>query len=221
MLLNIQEWTDDFIKAMKQAFGDDLLFVGLQGSYGRGEAGESSDVDMVVVLKTLSFNSLKTYGEALKRLPNHELACGFVSDRETLSAWKPSELFALYCDTVPLFGDIDFIKDSFTSYDATDSVKEAACAVYHAACHNCLYEKSPEILKALLKSVFFALRAKVFCKTGRFVKRSDALAAELTGHDAEMLRCWIAIKAEREISSELFDAVSEALIKWSSENIRV
>ena len=42
-----------------------LLFVGLQGSYARGEATEASDIDVVVVLDELYFADLLKYRDML------------------------------------------------------------------------------------------------------------------------------------------------------------
>ena len=41
---------DEFLQALDRAFGERVWFVGLQGSYGRGEATETSDIDVVVIL---------------------------------------------------------------------------------------------------------------------------------------------------------------------------
>ena len=46
-------WMDAFLPALLEAFPGQVAFVGIQGSYGRGEAGPDSDVDLVVVLDEL------------------------------------------------------------------------------------------------------------------------------------------------------------------------
>ncbi len=38
-------WMNTFSEALKSFWGERVWFVGLQGSYGRGEATETSDID--------------------------------------------------------------------------------------------------------------------------------------------------------------------------------
>jgi predicted nucleotidyltransferase len=53
-VMDIDVWKDLFVRSLQERFGDRVWFVGLQGSYGRGEATEKSDIDMVVILDELS-----------------------------------------------------------------------------------------------------------------------------------------------------------------------
>ena len=53
-MVEITAWMDQFVQTLSNAFGERVWFVGLQGSYGRGEATEASDIDTVVILDTLS-----------------------------------------------------------------------------------------------------------------------------------------------------------------------
>ena len=45
-------WMDAFLPPLLEALPGRVAFVGIQGSFGRGEAGPESDVDLVVVLDT-------------------------------------------------------------------------------------------------------------------------------------------------------------------------
>ena len=42
-MVNIQAYLQALITALRRAYGERLVYVGLQGSYLRGEAGEDSD----------------------------------------------------------------------------------------------------------------------------------------------------------------------------------
>ena len=53
-IIDITAWMDGFLKALNDTFGNRVWFVGLQGSYGRGETTETSDIDVVVILDELS-----------------------------------------------------------------------------------------------------------------------------------------------------------------------
>ena len=52
-MIDISTWLNDFIQALNDVFAECVWFVGLQGSYGRGEATETSDIDLVVILDEL------------------------------------------------------------------------------------------------------------------------------------------------------------------------
>ena len=45
-MIDISAWTKEFLQKATETFGDRIWFVGLQGSYGRGEATETSDIDI-------------------------------------------------------------------------------------------------------------------------------------------------------------------------------
>lgn len=91
-MIEITEFIKKYMAALDQAFPDRVWFAGLQGSYGRGEATEASDIDMVVILDQLSASDIHTYDAMLDTLPCRELICGFLSGRQELENWEPSEL---------------------------------------------------------------------------------------------------------------------------------
>ena len=61
MMGSATAWMDRLVKALKKQFGERLLFVGLQGSYARGEASDSSDIDAVVILDRAAMQDLQDY----------------------------------------------------------------------------------------------------------------------------------------------------------------
>ena len=106
-MIEITAWTNMFLKALNDCFGDRVWFVGLQGSFARGEATETSDIDMVVILDELSASDVSTYNTMLDTLPHRELICGFLSGKNEILSWEPSELFQFYYDTKPIKGSLD------------------------------------------------------------------------------------------------------------------
>jgi predicted nucleotidyltransferase len=46
-MIDISSWMHNFLKVLNDTFENRVWFVGLQGSYGRGEATETSDIDIV------------------------------------------------------------------------------------------------------------------------------------------------------------------------------
>ena len=140
--MDIQSWMDLFLKELQSVFENRLIFVGLQGSRGRGEGRPDSDIDAVVVLDRLTPADLDAYEGLLDRLPNRELVCGFVSGREELAAWERSELFQFARDTRPWLGSLDEILPPVERRDIQKAVHAGACGIYHAAVHNRLHDRS-------------------------------------------------------------------------------
>lgn len=68
-MINIDSYLEQLLLLMDSHFGPRLLYVGLQGSYLRGEATDSSDIDIMVILDTLSVNDLEVYRNLIRSLP--------------------------------------------------------------------------------------------------------------------------------------------------------
>ena len=49
--MDISLFMESFKGNLLCLFWDNLLFLGIQGSYGRGEAKETSDIDPVIILQ--------------------------------------------------------------------------------------------------------------------------------------------------------------------------
>ena len=106
-MINIENWMETFITKLNETFENRLWFVGLQGSYGRGEATESSDIDIVVIWDKLVVEDIKSYDAMLDTLPNRELICGFLSGKDEIFRWDTSDLFQFCYDTTPIKGSLD------------------------------------------------------------------------------------------------------------------
>ena len=146
-MIEINSWMDNFLGVLKDSFGQRIWFVGLQGSYGRGEATEKSDLDVVVIIDNLSCEDIKKYNLMLDTLPHRELICGFASGKNELLNWEPSDLFQFYYNTKPIIGSLDELV-LLIDNDAVDkAIKMGACNIYHGCVHNMLHEKSEEILR--------------------------------------------------------------------------
>ena len=83
-MIDITVWMNQFLKSLNEIFANRVWFVGLQGSYGRGEATETSDIDIVVILDELSVMDIQTYNNMLDSMSHRELICGFLSGKKKL-----------------------------------------------------------------------------------------------------------------------------------------
>ena len=64
-MVEINTWMKNFLRTLENHFTQRVWFVGLQGSYGRGEATETSDIDIVVILDELNVDDIQTYNQML------------------------------------------------------------------------------------------------------------------------------------------------------------
>ena len=54
----LENWLQDFTKKINESFPKRIIFIGIQGSYARGEATENSDIDVVVIFDKLIYSDI-------------------------------------------------------------------------------------------------------------------------------------------------------------------
>ncbi len=219
MPINCDIWLNQYLKKLKLLFGIRVVFVGLQGSYGRGEATEDSDIDVVVILNKVNAEDLKLYRNMLDSLEYREKICGFISGIKELNNWERSDLFQFYYDTIPIYGSIDFIKDLISSEDVKRAIRISACNLYHMCGHNMIHEKSTELLQNLYKSATFTVQAIFYLETGTYIKRKTELIKVLLQPELKIIKTAINIKNQPVLSENEFDNLSKQLLNWSSNLI--
>ena len=215
-MINITTWLDGFLKALHDTFEGRVWFVGLQGSYGRGEATETSDIDVVVILDELSTSDIGEYNSMLDTLPHRELICGFVSGKNELLNWEPSDLFQFYYDTTPIKGSLDELLTVIDEAAVDRAIKIGACNVYHGCVHNMLYEKSEDILRGLYKSASFVVQAIAFKQTGKYIKHQKDLLGAVSADERKIIETFLKLKNGKTME---FDAMSEELFDWARKKI--
>lgn len=211
-MIRIEKWLETFLQQLQQAFGDRVEFVGLQGSYARGEATENSDIDVVVIFDELTAADIVRYNDLLDGLPHRRLVCGFIAGRAELDNWEPSDLFQFYFDTRPLKGDIGYLLGLLDDEAIARAVRIGACNIYHACVHNMLHEKSPELLKGLYKAAGFVVQAIHYQKTGQYISRQTELLAVLDEPESAIIRTNLALKGGADVD---LDKMSVQLFEWS------
>lgn len=215
-MIEITSWINNFLQALTKNFGERVYFVGLQGSYARGEATEKSDIDIVVILDELSFSDIHTYNSMLDTLPQRELICGFLAGKKELLNWEPSDLFQFYYDTKPIKGSLDELLTLIKEDDIERAIKIGACNIFHACVHNMLYEKNDEILKGLYKSASFVIQAICFTQTGKYVRHQKELRELVSQEEQDIIDTFLALKSGAIIK---FDEMSESLFNWVKNQI--
>ena len=215
-MIDISAWMQNFVTVLDAKFGQRVWFVGLQGSYGRGEATETSDIDAVVILDELTVKDIQAYYEMLDSLPNRELICGFLSGKEEILNWEPSDLFQFCQDTKPIRGKLDELMRKIDDGTVNRAIKIGACNIYHGCVHNMLYEKSEELLKGLYKSASFVIQAAVYMKTGEYVRCQDDLLNKACDCDKKIITGFLDIKRG---STMDFQKAAADLFDWAKKKI--
>ena len=213
-MIEITAWTNIFLNALNDHFGDRVWFVGLQGSFARGEATENSDIDMVVILDELLASDVATYNTMLDNLPHREIICGFLSGENEILNWEPSDLFQFYYDTKPIKGSLDELLPLIDDDTVTRVIKTGVCNIYHSCVHNMLYEKSEEILRGLYKAASFTIQATVFKQTGKYISRQKDLLKIVATDERVIIETFLNLKNGGVVE---FDVMSETLFNWAKK----
>ncbi len=215
-MIDVFVWMDSFMKALRDVFGDRVWFVGLQGSYARGEATETSDIDTVVILDKLSSADIQRYNTVLDTLAYRDLLCGFLSGKDELFRWDPSDLFQFYNDTRPLYGSLDELLSRIDGAAVDRAILRGMCNIYHGCVHNMLYEKSVRVLRGLYKSASFVVQAIVFKETGKYVSCLNELLTVASAEERKIVKTFLELKNGVAVQ---FDTMSEALFEWAKGRI--
>lgn len=215
--IEIDSWMEGFLSALTRRFGERVWFVGLQGSYGRGEATETSDLDTVVILDRVAPEDIRVYREVLDAMPHREKLCGFFSGREELLRWEPSDLFQFYFDTIPVVGSLDELLPRIDKMAVHRAIQMGACNIYHGCVHNMLHEQSEEILKALYKAASFVVQAICMEQGGKYIRRQQELLEAVRPEEQAIVRTFLHLKQGGKVE---FAPMSEELFAWAQRWIQ-
>ena len=218
MVFEIETWLQDFTKKLFDIFGNRLKFIGLQGSYKRGEAKPESDIDIVIILDKLSFEDLNSYKKIVNSMPDSEKVCGFISGEKEIYNWPKFDLFQLLNDTVSLHGNLQDFIPIIKRNDILNSIKINTANLYIQMCHAYLFEnKDVEVLYQGYKSAFFILQALYYSRNTEYIGSKKELVKLLEGEDKEILLVnmnWKSLQV-----NENLDFYFEKIINWTGANI--
>ena len=215
-MIDVNIWINNFVKKMNDLFGERIIFIGLQGSYSRNEATDTSDIDMVVILDELSVSDIENYNSLLNTLPYRKFICGFISGKNEILNWEPSDLIHFYYDTKPLQGKLDNLLNFINDEVIDRAIKTGVCNIYHACVHNMLYDKSDDIVKELYKSAVFVIQTICFKKTGKYILKHKDLIDFIADDEKIIVETFLELKHGGTV---VFRDMSEILFNWSKKNI--
>lgn len=213
-MFDLNKYLDALIGECQRTFGPRLLYVGLQGSFMRGEAKEDSDIDITLVLDRLSVSDMDAYRAILERIGYKDKSCGFFCGRDDLLHWNPLEVCQLLHTTKDLYGKLSDYLPEATRQNEIDYVKLSLGNLYHALCHRYIHagrETSERKLRACGKDLFFLIQNLHFLESGSFVRTKRELSERVGERDRAMLNL-----------SDLpdgydFDSMFDAVIRWCQD----
>ena len=213
-MIDVNTWMQDFLQTLNETFANRVWFVGLQGSYGRGEATEMSDIDIVVILDELSAMDIQAYNDMLNTLSHRELLCGFLSGKKEIMNWEPSDLFQFCHDTTPIKGSLNEVLTLVDESALNRAIKIGACNIFHGCVHNMLYEKSEDILRGLYKSASFVVQAIAFKQTGNYISHQKELLQVASSDERDIVETFLNLKNGETAD---FTLMSETVFAWSKK----
>ncbi len=219
MEFDINNYCEKLKARLISAFGKRLIYMGLQGSYLRGEATEQSDIDIMVILESLTVADMDLYREALDKVGNSDRACGFICSLVDMKNWNPLEACQLGFTTKDLYGKLADLLPDWTREDEVNYVKMSLDNLYHALCHSYIHadrEKLKNSLPSLYKSAFFILQNTYYLESGEFVLTQAELGEKLHGEDKVIAQAALAL-ANGVILD--FDTYYTKLFTWCQDKL--
>ena len=216
-MMDVESYMRSIVRSLQNRFADRLLYVGLQGSYLRGEATEHSDIDVVVILDDLSAQDLAAYKEIISCLASPEKSCGFICGRKEMAHWNPLEVCNFLHGTKDYYGKLTQYLPQYNETDIVNFIKLSVGNLYHEITHRYIHadiQKNKSKLSASYKNVFFILQTLYYLKTGMFYPTKTELIKNLSGRDKVMME-----RAAKLSGGDEFDLMEEfaALLTWCQE----
>lgn len=219
-MFRIDGYIDGLIDRLKVAFGERLIYVGLQGSYLRNEETVDSDIDIMAVIDDLSVADLKTYQDALVLAGNFDKSCGFICGKADLEHWNPLEICHLLNTTKDYYGELKELVPVYTDEDEKNYIKLSLNNLYHEICHRFIHadrETNISKLPMTCKTVFFIMQHLYFIRSGKFVSTKRELLECVQGEDKEVLELSVSLQNGADYD---FEKAFSTVFVWCQNALR-
>ena len=193
-MFNIENYISKLLSLLKNQFDNRLIYVGLQGSYLRGEATENSDIDIMVIIDPLSVSDLVNYRTIIQSLEFFDKSCGFICSKKDLANWNPLEICSLVHSTKDYYGRLEDFVPVYSQEDIRNFIKVSLNNMYHELCHRFIHSESENNVSHLpytYKGVFFILQNLYYLNCGKFISTKAELLSVLDGKNRDVLQCAI------------------------------
>ena len=189
-MIDLNEYLQKIISECSAVFGDRLLYLGLQGSYSRGEANENSDIDIMMLLDRFSVKDMDAYRDILQKAGYFEKSCGFICGKDEMLRWNPLEICHLKHTTKDLYGTLSAYLPEASKEDEIKYVQLSLGNLYHELCHRYIHadrEKNALHFRGTCKGLFFLIQNMYYIESGTFAATKKELNKLVSGEDRKML----------------------------------
>lgn len=190
-MVDITKYIAQLIDLLKHQYGERLTYVGLQGSYLRGEATDKSDIDIMVVIENLNINDLDCYRTIISAMEEPEKSCGFICSKADLKNWNPLEIPNLLNNTKDYYGVLNQLVPFYTEHDIRNFIKISINNLYHELCHRYIHAEKNENIEQLpysYKNVFFILQNMYYLESRKYIPTKSELLPLLLGRNHAVLK---------------------------------
>lgn len=218
-MIDYENYIAQLTKDLHEALGERLVYMGLQGSYLRGEANENSDIDIMVVIDDMQVSDMDVYRTAIFKLEEPEKSCGFIVGKEELAHWNPLEICHVLHTTRDYYGKLEELVPAYTEQDIWNFVNMSVNNLFHEICHRYIHrsrERNVAALPGSYKGVFFILQNLHFLKQGEFIQTKQELLKVLTGKNRQVLAKALELSKGEPYD---FEESYELLFSWCQETI--
>lgn len=198
-MVNIDDYMHRLQLVLQQVFENRLLYLGLQGSYRRGEETPTSDIDAMVILDYFTIQDMDLYRKTVTNLTPEEQTCGFICGKQELLHWNPGEICQLIHETKDYYGNLKDFVPEYTLQDVKNHIKVNVGNLYHGLCHEFIHSSQgieKEQLQFAYKSIFYLLQNLHFIRTGKFILKKQDLDSYLEGVDLQVLQTAESVKTK-------------------------
>ncbi|MCR4885168.1 MAG: nucleotidyltransferase domain-containing protein [Clostridiales bacterium] len=189
-MFDLDKYLADLILNCRSVFRERLLYMGLQGSWLRGEAHENSDIDIMVILDGFSVQDMDIYRGILEKTGFYERSCGFICGKEEMKRWNPLEVCQLCHTTKDLLGVLTDFLPHATGDDEINYVKLSLGNLYHELCHRYIHadrDKNAARFRGTCKNVFYLIQNLHFLESGCFILSKKELKEAVAQEDRLIL----------------------------------
>lgn len=220
-MVDINDYIPKLTEKLQEVFGERLVYLGLQGNYLRGEATDSSGIDIMAVIDGLSLDDLKLYKQAIIEIGDYDKSCGFICGKEELASWNPLESCQLIHTTKDIIGRLSELVPNYTRLDEVNYIKLSAGNLYHELCHRFIHtdiENSIRKLPQMVKSVFFIMQNLHYIESGSFCATKNEILSDLEGEDKKLFETLLNISNNSDYD---LDSVFEALLSFCRRAMKI
>ncbi len=194
----VQKYMEHLVQLLRQQFGEQLLYVGLQGklpTWGGDRKQRHRRSGCAGGAEHPSFAAVQGHPVPAG---TKEKSCGFICGRKELAGWNPLESCLMLHETLDLYGKLEELMPPYTQEDVRVYLKLNLGNLYHELCHRYLHSGQLEQeLPRMYKSTLYLLQNLHWLRTGVYPMNTSELEACLCGTDRQILLTAAQYKQEK------------------------